>query len=229
MTAIGRLFQPRSIAIIGASADAEKLTGRPVAYLQKHRFGGQIYPVNPRYDTIAGLTCYKDVKALPAPPDVGIVLLGAEHATEAVRQFAVAGASAAIVLASGFGEAGPDGKERQQRLREAAGSMRLLGPNTIGLVNLTDKITLSASGALELEDLPTGNIAVISQSGGILGSLLSRAAGRGIGLSKLWRPATRPISRWRISSTTLSMTKRRRSSPSISKACEIHSSFVTRR
>lgn len=185
MDVTGRLFQPRSVAVIGASADADKLTGRPVAYLQKHRFAGQIYPINPRYDTIAGLPCYKDVKSLPTPPDVGIVLLSAEHATESVRQLASAGAVAAIVLASGFGEAGQDGKERQQKLREAAGSMRLLGPNTIGLVNLTDRITLSASGALELEDLPIGNIAVISQSGGILGSLLSRAAGRGIGLSKL--------------------------------------------
>src|SRR5437879_13878297 len=124
MDAIGRLFQPRSVAVIGASADADKLTGRPVAYLQKHRFTGQIYPVNPRYDTNAGLPCYKDVKSLPAPPDVGIVLLGAEHATEAVCQLAAAGTSAAIVLASGFGEAGPEGKDRQQKLQEAAGSMR---------------------------------------------------------------------------------------------------------
>jgi acyl-CoA synthetase (NDP forming) len=185
MDAIGRLFQPRSVAVIGASADPDKLTGRPVAYLQKHRFAGHLYPVNPRYQTIAGLACYPDVKSLPTPPDVGIVLLGAEQAVESVRQLAAAGAAAAIVLASGFGEAGPDGKDRQQKLKEAAGAMRLLGPNTIGLVNLTDKITLSASGALELDDLPTGNIAVISQSGGILGSLLSRAAGRGIGLSKL--------------------------------------------
>jgi acyl-CoA synthetase (NDP forming) len=185
MDTIGRLFQPRSVAVIGASADPDKLTGRPVAYLQKHCFAGQIYPINPRYDTIAGLACYKDVASLPAPPDVGIVLLGAENAGEAVRQLATAGTAAAIVLASGFGEAGADGKHRQHKLKETAGSMRLLGPNTIGLVNLTDKITLSASGALELEDLPAGSIGVISQSGGILGSLLSRAAGRGIGLSKL--------------------------------------------
>src|SRR5690606_41397396 len=74
---------------------------------------------------------------------------------------------------------------RQQQLIEAAGSMRLLGPNTIGLVNLTDRIVLSPSGALEMDDFPVGSIGVVSQSGGILGSLLSRAAARGIGLSKL--------------------------------------------
>ena len=185
MDALGRLINPRSVAIIGASADPEKLTGRPVAYLQKHGFAGAIYPVNPRYDTIAGLACYRDVRSLPAPPDVGLVLLGADMARDAVRQLADAGAAAAIVLASGFAEAGADGHARQVALRAAAGSMRLLGPNTIGLVNLTDRITLSASGALEIPEFQAGNIAVISQSGGILGSLLSRAAGRGIGLSKL--------------------------------------------
>ncbi len=185
MNALGRLIHPRSVAIVGASADPEKLTGRPVAYLQKHGFAGDIYPINPRYGTIAGLTCYPDVKSLPRPPDVGLVLLGAEMAADAVRQLAAAGTAAAVVLASGFAEAGADGHARQGALRAAAGAMRLLGPNTIGLVNLTDRITLSASGALEIAEFQAGNIAVISQSGGILGSLLSRAAGRGIGLSKL--------------------------------------------
>ena len=109
-------------------------------------------------------------------PDVGLVLLGGDHVLEAVRQLAQAGAGAAIVLAAGFGEAGAEGQQRQQELKEAAGSMRLLGPNTIGLINVTDRIMLSASGALEMEEFPHGNIALVSQSGGILGSLLSRAA-----------------------------------------------------
>jgi len=95
------------------------------------------------------------------------------------------GAGAAIVLAGGFGESGAEGRRRHDALRAAAGAMRLLGPNTIGLVNLIDRIALSASGALEIAELQPGPIAVVSQSGGILGSLLSRAAGRGIGLSKL--------------------------------------------
>ena len=183
--ALGRLLRPRSVAVIGASADVTKTAGRPVAYLQKHGFDGAIYPVNPRVDRVAGLICYPDVAALPQAPDVGIVLLGPERAEDAVRALAARGAAAAIVLAGGYAETGGDGVRRQQALKEAAGTMRLLGPNTIGLVNLSDRITLSASGALELSELPAGNIAVVSQSGGILGSLLSRAAARGIGFSKL--------------------------------------------
>lgn len=185
MNAISRLIQPRSVAVIGASGDASKTAGRPVAYLRKHGFIGDIYPVNPRADQIDGLRCYPDIASLPAVPDVAIVLLGAERAHIAVRDLAARGTAAAIVLASGYTETGEEGARRQAQLIEAAGSMRILGPNTIGLVNLTDNIVLSASGALEMEHFPVGSIGVVSQSGGILGALLSRAAPRGIGLSKL--------------------------------------------
>ncbi|MDB5957177.1 acetate--CoA ligase family protein [Ramlibacter sp.] len=185
MDAISRLLKPRSVAVIGASGDPAKTAGRPVAYLLKHAFAGAIYPVNPKLDRIAGLACYPDLASLPAVPDVGIVLLGAERAHLAVRELAARGAAAAIVLASGYSETGEEGARRQAQLKEAAGAMRILGPNTIGLVNLTDHIVLSASGALEMNRFPVGGIGVVSQSGGILGSLLSRAAARGIGLSKL--------------------------------------------
>jgi acyl-CoA synthetase (NDP forming) len=185
MDSISRLLKPRRVAVIGASADANKTAGRPVAYLRKHGFAGEIYPVNPRVDSIDGLRCYPDIKSLPQVPDVGIVLLGAERAHLAVRDLAARGTAAAIVLASGYTETGAEGARRQKELIEAAGSMRLLGPNTIGLVNLTDNIVLSATGALEMDEFPVGAIGVVSQSGGILGALLSRAAARGIGLSKL--------------------------------------------
>ena len=185
MDAISRLLQPRSVAIIGASADPTKTAGRPVAYLQKHGYAGQILPVNPKADRIGDLPCYADIASLPVVPDVGIVLLGAERAHLAVRDLAARGTAAAIVLASGYTETGEDGARRQRQLIEAAGTMRILGPNTIGLVNLTDKIVLSATGALEMDHFPVGGIGVVSQSGGILGSLLSRASARGIGLSKL--------------------------------------------
>ncbi|OUM00005.1 acetate--CoA ligase family protein [Variovorax sp. JS1663] len=185
LESIARLLKPRSVAVIGASADAAKTAGRPVAYLRKHGFTGDIYPVNPRVETIDGLRCYPDIASLPGVPDVGIVLLGAERAHVAVRDLAARGTAAAIVLASGYTETGNEGARRQQQLIEAAGPMRILGPNTIGLVNLTDNIVLSASGALEMEHFPVGSIGVVSQSGGILGALLSRAAPRGIGLSKL--------------------------------------------
>lgn len=185
MNPLSSLFKPRSVAVIGASADAGKTAGRPVAYLRKHGYSGDIYPVNPRVESIDGLACFKDIASLPAVPDVAIVALGADRANAAVRELAARGTGTAIVLASGYGETGESGAKRQKELIEAAGSMRLLGPNTIGLVNVTDNIPLSASGALEMDAFPSGPIGVVSQSGGILGALLSRGAARGIGMSKL--------------------------------------------
>ena len=185
MNALDKLFQPASVAVIGASADPRKTAGRPVAYLRKHGYPGQILPVNPKVAQIDGLPCYPDIASLPCVPDVAIVLLGAERAHLAVRELAEMGCAAAIVLASGYTETGAEGEQRQQQLLRAAGKMRILGPNTIGLVNLTASIVLSPSGALEMDHFPKGAIGVVSQSGGILGALLSRAAARGIGLSAL--------------------------------------------
>ena len=88
-------------------------------------------------------------------------------------------------MASGFGETGEEGASRQAALMQATGGMRILGPNTIGLVNLTDRIILSASAALEMNGLEAGSVGLVSQSGGILGSILSRGVARGIGFSKL--------------------------------------------
>ena len=116
MNAISKLMRPASVAVIGASADVTKTSGRPVAYLRKHGFDGDIYPVNPRYDSIDGLPCYADVASLPHAPDVGIVLLGAERAHVAVRDLASRGTSAAIVLASGYAEIGEEGAKRSSGL-----------------------------------------------------------------------------------------------------------------
>lgn len=185
MNAIAKLMRPRSVAIIGASTDPSKTAGKPAAFLQKHGFAGDIWPVNPRADRIGNLPCYADIAALPGAPDVAIVLLNAQRSIEAVRELSPRGSTAAIILASGFSETGAIGAARQTALKEAAGSMRLLGPNTIGLVNLTDRIVLSASGALDMDDFPQGRIAFVSQSGGILGAFLSRCAARGAGMSKL--------------------------------------------
>ncbi len=185
MEALGKLLRPRSVVIVGASADTAKLTGRPLLYLEKYGFAGTIYPVNPRYETIGNHRCYPEVAALPQAPDVAIVLIGGSKVIDAVRQLAAIGTGAAIVLASGFGESGPEGRTRQEELKRAAGAMRLLGPNTIGVVNISERIVLSASNALVTDDIIAGNIALVSQSGGILGSLLSRAQAAGIGFSKL--------------------------------------------
>lgn len=185
VASIDRLMRPKSIAIIGASADPTKTAGRPLRYLKKHGFSGAIYPINPRYRDLDGTRCYPDVASLPSAPDAAILLVGSDRAEGYVRELAARGAGAAIVLSGGYAEVDAEGAGRQTSLRAAAGSMRLLGPNTVGVVNVIDRVTLSASSALEIEGLRSGRIGLISQSGGILGSILSRAAFRGVALSRL--------------------------------------------
>lgn len=184
-TDLERLFRPRSIALIGASSDPAKVGGRPLHFLVKHGFSGDIWPVNPGADEIDGVKCYPDIESLPGAPDVAMVLVGPAHAEASIRALAARGTGVAIVLAGGFAESGADGNARQDSLLLAANGMRLLGPNTIGLLNMTDDITLSASGALDAGNRFKGGVAVVSQSGGILGSLMSRAAAQGVGLSHL--------------------------------------------
>ena len=183
--AVTRLIRPRSVAIVGASSDPSRTAGRPLRYLLKHGYTGTIYPVNPRADSIEGVRCYPSIDALPAAPDVGLVLVGPDRVAESIRELARIGTASAIVLAGGYAEVSEAGAQRQAELKEATGSMRLLGPNTIGLVNVLDKLVLSPSVALELHPLTPGTVGLASQSGGILGSVLSRAEARGIGFSRL--------------------------------------------
>jgi len=185
MSSLKHLLAPRSVAIIGASADPKKTSGRPVTYLVKHGFKGKIFPVNPKVTAIGDLRCYGSIDELPEAPDVAIVLLGATRVASTVAELAAKGTQYAIILASGFGEAGPKGQALQEALLASAADMRLLGPNTIGLVNVTDGISLSASAALESDTQKAGGIALISQSGGILGAILSRGVAQGLGFSKL--------------------------------------------
>jgi acetate---CoA ligase (ADP-forming) len=180
------LVRPKSVAIIGASADRRKTAGKPAAYLRKHGYAGAVYLVNPRYTSIDDMPSLPNIAALPEPPDVALVLLGAQAAAGAVHELAERGARSAIILAGGFAEIGEDGAARQAGLLSAAGGrLRLLGPNTIGIVNVVDRTALSASGSLELDELSSGGVGVVSQSGGMLGALLSRGTAQGVGFSRL--------------------------------------------
>ncbi len=182
---VENLFRPQSIAVIGASTDPKKTAGRPLKFLKNSGFNGEIWPVNPRANTIHGIRCFSNIDKLPGVPDVAIILLGPSRTKEAVGQLASIGTKVAVVLGGGYSEIGAKGSKRQLALTAASGSMRILGPNTIGILNLRDNVILSASGAIDNLNVNVGKIGIISQSGGILGSLLSRAAAKGIGLSHL--------------------------------------------
>jgi acetate---CoA ligase (ADP-forming) len=180
------MTRPKSVAIVGGSADPSRIAGRPVKFLRRGGFTGEAYLVNPNTPKVEGFTSVASVGELPHAPDVAFVTTGARAAIGAVGELSAIATTGAIVLASGYAETGAEGVALQRALLDAAGTMRIVGPNTLGIINLHDGVYLSASDALETPNLVSGRIGVASQSGGIMASLLSRAAGTGIGFSKLF-------------------------------------------
>jgi acyl-CoA synthetase (NDP forming) len=181
------LFKPRRIALVGASANRAKATSRAQRYLLQHGYDGEIYPINPNRDEILGLTCYPSLSDAPHPIDHAFIMVGQEAAFQAVRNCVALGIPCATILAGGFAESGPAGQARQGDLLKIArdGGLRLLGPNSIGMINVSDKTTLSANAMLDLPDLAAGGLSVVSQSGSLIGALLSHGAAHGTGFSKL--------------------------------------------
>ncbi len=181
------LFAPRRIALVGASADPTRLTARAQLYLTKHGFTGEILPVHPREKTVLGLPAYPSVTDIPGAVDFAYILLNTPQVEGVVGAVAAKGIPAACVLADGFAEAGEEGRALQERLLATAraAGLRILGPNSMGIVSLNARIACSVNAALEAETLPAGRIALVSQSGSMMGAIMSRGAARGIGFSHL--------------------------------------------
>lgn len=182
-----QLLEPRAIAVVGASDDPTKTTARPQQFLKHAGFQGSTYFINPRRETVQGAKAWPSLSALPEVPDLVFIMTGAELAIEAVKECGQVGVPVAVILASGFGDGGEEGREREVRLREAAkvGQVRLIGPSSLGLVNPRNGLLLTGNAAFGEPDIPTGGIFVASQSGSVIGALVSRARGRGIGFSGL--------------------------------------------
>lgn len=182
-----RLLRPERVAIVGASGDVKKNNSRPQRYLRKHGFTGTIYPINPGYKELFGEPCYASLADCPEPPDHAYVMLGTNSVVEAIRDCGKAGVAAATIFAGGFAEGGEAGKARQAALIAAAreGGVRLIGPNSLGVINTHWPLTLSANAVLERERLPKGRTGLVSQSGSMIGALVSRGEARGIGFSTL--------------------------------------------
>src|SRR5262245_17505573 len=159
------LMKPTSVAVVGASQRAGRAT-RVVANLQAFGYAGRIFPINPRYGEILGLPCYPDLHATPEPPDTVVVAIPAEHVPAVLASAAERGVRGAVVLSSGFGEAGAPGRERQAAIERLSAERGLLvcGPNCYGVFNIRlGAATFSADFAAPPR---AGAVALISQSGG---------------------------------------------------------------
>ncbi len=179
------LFAPRSVALVGASGDAAKNTARPQRYLGKHGYAGKVFPVNPTRKEIFGETAYARVSDVPQAVDHAYILI--EDVEQALEDCARRGVAVASIFSGGFADAGPQGMRRQAELVARARTLgvRLLGPNSMGVIDIPGRLALSVNAVLEMEALPAGTTSIVSQSGTMLGTLLSRGAARGLGFAKL--------------------------------------------
>jgi acetate---CoA ligase (ADP-forming) len=178
------MLDPRSVAVVGASDRDGNVGGLAVRYLQKFGYRGPIWPVNAGRTEVAGLRCHASLAALPAVPDLVIIAVPAEAVYGVVKECIAATVPAAIVWSGGFAEAGPEGVAMQRRLEELCRnhSLKLCGPNCIGIINSSNGLTASFSSLLtEIDALNTGHISMVSQSGGISVNAMARAQELGLG------------------------------------------------
>jgi acetyltransferase len=179
---LGYLLHPRSVALIGASADAGKVGGVLASNLAG-QFHGPSYFVNPKYRKIGDSPCWPDVASLPQTPDLAVICTPAKTVPGLVSELGARGVRAAIVVSAGFGESGASGQALQRSLLEAARlhNLRIVGPNCIGVLNPPLGLNASFSHAPAL----SGHIAFVTQSGALLAAVLDWARPRGIGFSHM--------------------------------------------
>jgi acyl-CoA synthetase (NDP forming) len=183
-TAIASILTPRSVVVIGASPHGRGFTSAPLKNLKRHGFGGRIYAVNPRHTDIDGIRCYPDVAHLPEVPDTAVVVVGARRVVQALTDCAAAGIGTATVVAGGFAELGPEEARLEAEIRAIlrATGLRLVGPNTAGLMNIADDYVPRA-GLNHPDTLTHGGLAVVTQSGALCNTLMLRILAHGQGLS----------------------------------------------
>lgn len=180
-------FSPRSIALVGASADLKKNNSRPQRFLRNHGYQGRILPINPGRDEILGETAYPDLKSAPGTIDHAFIMVPAPAVPDVIAQCCELKIPVATMFSAGFAELGEAGLKRQRdmvAMARAAG-LRLVGPNCMGLMNITGAVMLTVNAVVEQEKLRAGGLSIVSQSGSMTGSVLARAQARGLGFSKL--------------------------------------------
>jgi acyl-CoA synthetase (NDP forming) len=183
-SAIDSVLRPKSVVVIGASPRGRGFTSAPLKNLKRHRFPGAVYAVNPNYDDIDGVLCRPDVASLPEAPDTAVIVVGARRAPGALAECAAAGVRSATIIAGGFAELGDDGARLEAQIRTtlATTGIRLVGPNTAGLMNVADDYVPRA-GLNHPEPARRGALAIATQSGALCNTLLNRVFAYGHGLT----------------------------------------------
>jgi acetyl coenzyme A synthetase (ADP forming)-like protein len=185
VNAMRPFFQPRSVAVIGASRRRESIGGALFHNLLSYHFAGPVFPVNPNAPVVQSILAYRGVEEIAGPVDLAVIAVPAEAVVEAAEACARKGVRALVVVSAGFAESGVLGRGRQDALLQVCrmSGMRLIGPNCMGIVNSDPAVQLNATMAPVLP--VAGRIAFMSQSGALGQAVMGYAIARGLGLSTL--------------------------------------------
>ncbi len=176
-------FHPQGVAVIGASSKPNKLSYGVLHNLATHGYDGPVYPVNPKGGEILGLSVYPSITDVPDPVDLAVIILPPELSIRTLEACGERGIEAAVVVASGFGELGAGGEEREAKLRDVAEryGMRLIGPNCIGVLDTTSRVDTTFLTAMPRR----GGIGFASHSGAICGGTVDWANTVDFGFSRI--------------------------------------------
>ena len=176
-------FNPKSVAVVGASRQKGKTGYEILAALVRGGFPGSIFPITPKAPEVEGLPCFPDLKSLPVKPDLVVIVVPAPMVPATMEECASLGVKSVVIITAGFKEAGEEGRKLEQTVVEIArrGGIRVVGPNCLGVMVPGNKLNASFGG-----DLPgPGGIGYISQSGALLAAILDLARSNAMGFSML--------------------------------------------
>jgi len=173
------LFKPRSVAVVGASRKPGKVGFTVVKNLLDLGYSGAIYPVNPKYEEVLGLKAYPSMSSLPKAVDVAVIATPAHTVPGIIRE---GNAKSYIILSGGFGEVG--NRELEEELKEVGRGKAIVGPNCLGVMNPLERFDTVFFPLHKMERPLPGDVAVVTQSGGIGTTLVSKLADEGVGISK---------------------------------------------
>ncbi len=181
------LFDPRVIAVVGASDDPTRIGGRPIAHMGRSGYAGRIVPVNPKYDIIQGLPAVRSLAEADGTIDLVIVAVAAKHVPQTLADAADKGARAAVIFSSGFAEVGADGAAAQDELVAMARRLGIvmLGPNCLGHYAAASGVCATFASLFERAMPPRGPLAIVSQSGAYGTHIGLLAVERGLGISHM--------------------------------------------
>ncbi len=178
-----RLFNPRSIAVIGASRNVQTISGQPVHALAKHGYAGTIYPVNPKYAEVGGHRCYPAVADVPEVPDLALILVAAARVPQMLTEVGRRGIPFCIIFSSGFAETGEEGRALQAQIAAIAREygVAVVGPNCQGMIGVTDNVYAGFGSAFSGDNFRHGSLSMTTQSGGFGYGVVILAEESGLG------------------------------------------------